>query len=343
MKIAVDCRYLGKSGIGRVCEGILTHLDYAADEYYLIGDAKKLAPFSAAHIVADTSNPFSPKGMFCFPKALNRICDCLIVPNFIIPFGVRIPVYSVMHDLIFLDLPAIMTRGRTDYLIKKTLLARCMKKSRRIACVSEFTRSRCEHFFPKFAAKCFVNYNGLSEDVLAFDARSAVKTDTLVYVGNVKPHKGLKTLIEAYRMLPKGRYQLKIIGEREGFLTGMTADDLACEGVTFTGRLSDDALLKEIASAVFLVQPSFYEGFGLPPLEALWLGTRPIVSDIPVFREIYGDLPVAFFRTGDAASLRDAVLSADPCVQPDRQKIAEKYSYARFAATLRAVISEGKS
>ena len=61
----------------------------------------------------------------------------------------------------------------------------------------------------------------------------------------------------------------------------MTADDLACEGVTFPGRLSDDALLKEIASAVFLVQPSFYEGFGLPPLEALWLGTRPIVSDIP--------------------------------------------------------------
>ena len=51
----------------------------------------------------------------------------------------------------------------------------------------------------------------------------------------------------------------------------------------------------------------------------------------------------AFFRTGDAVSLRDAVLSADSCVQPDRQKIAEKYSYARFAATLRAVISEGKS
>ena len=340
MKIAVDCRYLGKSGIGRVCEGILEHLDYTADEYYLVGDAGKLAPYSAAHIIADEGDPFSAKGMLSFPKSINRICDCLIIPNFIIPFGIRIPVYTVMHDLIFLDLPQIMTRGKADFLIKKTLLARCMKKSRRIACVSQFTRSRCEHFFPKFAQKCYVNYNGLSKDVLAFDASGISKADTLVFVGKVKPHKGLGTLIEAYRMLPAGRYRLKIIGEREGFLTGMDADELACEGVTFTGRLSDDALLKEIASAAFLIQPSLYEGFGLPPLEALWLGTRPIVSDIPVFREIYGDLPVVFFKAGDAASLRDAVLEADPRVAPDRGKIAEKYHYARFVKTLRANLAE---
>ncbi len=334
MKIAVDCRYLGKSGIGRVCEGILDNLDYAANEYYLIGDAKKLAPYSAAHLIENNSNPFSAKAMFSFPKMINKMCDCIIIPNFIIPFGVKIPVYSVMHDLIFLDLPEITTNGRMDYLIKKTLLKRCMKKSVRIACVSGFTKSRCEHYFPKFANKCYVNYIGLSKDVLAFDASGVKKTNTIVYVGNVKPHKGLKTLIEAYRMLPKGAYVLKIIGEREGFLTGMDPKELDQEGVIFTGRLSDEALLGEIASATFLVQPSLYEGFGLPPLEALWLGTQPIISDIPVFKEVYGNLPVIFFETGNAESLRDKVCDDKGKDAFLNKTFINQYSYMAFASKL---------
>ena len=126
MKIAVDCRYLGKSGIGRVCEGILDNLDYSSDEYFLIGDAKKLAPYTAAHVIEDAGDPFSVRGMLQFPKQVNKVCDCIIIPNFIIPFGIKIPVYPVMHDLIFLDMPEIMTRGKIDYLVKKTLLRRCI-------------------------------------------------------------------------------------------------------------------------------------------------------------------------------------------------------------------------
>ena len=114
MKIAVDCRYLGKSGIGRVNQGILDHFDVQAHEYWLIGRAADLAAYPFAHIVEDESDPFSAKGLFTFPAHLNKVCDCVIIPNFIIPFGIRIPVYTVMHDLIFLDLPQITTRGKAD-------------------------------------------------------------------------------------------------------------------------------------------------------------------------------------------------------------------------------------
>lgn len=340
MKIAIDCRYLGKSGIGRVCQGILDNLDYSENEYYLIGNAEKLSAYPSAHLIANEGNPFSAKGLINFPKEINKLCDCIIIPNFIIPYGIKIPVYTIMHDLIFLDLPKITTKGFFDYRIKKILLKRCMKKSVKIACVSGFTKSRCEHFFPKYADKCYVNYIGLSKEVLNFDATGIQKTNSIVYVGNVKPHKGLKTLIDAFHMLPKGAYQLKIIGEREGFLVGMDEKDLDSEDVIFTGRLNDDQLLHEIASAAFLVQPSLYEGFGLPPLEALYLGTQPIISDIPVFKEIYGDLPVIFFKCEDAEDLRGRVLSVCNIPQYVGLNILREYSYQLFALNLRRSLIE---
>lgn len=338
MKIAIDCRYLGKSGIGRVCQGILDHLDYNEHEYFLIGNEEKLRAYSPAYIIPNDENPFSPKGLFSFPKMINQFCDCIIIPNFIIPYGIKIPVYSVMHDLIFLDLPKITTKGFLDYRIKKMLLKRCMKKSVRIACVSGFTKSRCEHYFPKYAGKCYVNYIGLSEDVLNFDTSGIEKTNSIIYVGNVKPHKGLKTLIDAFHMLPKGMYRLKIIGDKEGFLVGMKEENLKSDDVIFTGRLSDDQLLREIASAKFLVQPSLYEGFGLPPLEALYLGTQPIISDIPVFKEVYGDLPVIFFKTGDAKDLGNALMKAEGRAFTATSEFSEKYHYQNFAKRLISVI-----
>lgn len=334
MKIAIDCRYLGKSGIGRVCQGILDYLDYNEHEYFLIGNEEKLRAYSPAYIIPNDENPFSPKGLFSFPKMINQFCDCIIIPNFIIPYGIKIPVYSVMHDLIFFDLPKITTKGFLDYRIKKMLLKRCMKKSVRIACVSGFTKSRCEHYFPKYACKCYVNYIGLSEDVLNFDTSGIEKTNSIIYVGNVKPHKGLKTLIDAFHMLPKGMYRLKIIGEKEGFLVGMKEEDLKSDDVIFTGRLSDDQLLREIASAKFLVQPSLYEGFGLPPLEALYLGTQPIISDIPVFKEVYGDLPVIFFKTEDAKDLENVLIRAQRVSFTAISEFTQKYHYQNFAKRL---------
>ena len=334
MKIAIDCRYLGKSGIGRVCRGILDNLDYSENEYYLIGDEKKLSEYPQAKIIANDGNPFSPKGLFDFPKEINKRCDSIVIPNFIIPYGIRIPVYTIMHDLIFLDLPNVSTRGSLDYQIKKVLLKRCMKKSVKIACVSGFTKSRCEHYFPKYADKCFVNYIGLSKEVMNFNTTGIEKTNSIVYVGNVKPHKGLKTLIDAFHMLPKGKYQLKIIGERDGFLNGMKADDLQSDDVIFTGRLSDEKLLQEIASAAVLVQPSLYEGFGLPPLEALYLGTQPIISDIPVFKEIYGDLPVLFFKTGDVNDLSEKLRHISETKIVRRACCEQIYSYRNFYETL---------
>ncbi len=331
MKIAIDCRYLGRSGIGRVTEGILENLDFSQNEYWLIGKRASLEKYEGAHIVEDDSDPYSVRGLFSFPKELNKVCDAVFLPNFLVPFGIRLPVYAIMHDLAFLDVKET-TKGTPDRLIKRTLLKRCMKRAKKISCVSAFTKERCKHYYGKLAAKCFVNYNGISQSVASYARSHAVpeKADEIVYVGNVKPHKGLKTLLAAFSRL-EGETKLKIIGEKEHFLTGLDLDESAYRNVEFTGRLSDEELLPAIARAKYLVLPSVYEGFGLPPLEALVLGTQPIVSEIPVFREVYEGLPVVFFR-GEEGLTR--ALSRPPEAIDCREEVLSRYSYARCARTI---------
>ncbi len=330
MKIAIDCRYLGKSGIGRVCEGIIDNLDYSENTYYLIGKKEQLAKYKEAKIIEDNSNPYSKKGLFKFnKKLLNKECDCLIIPNFLIPFGIKIPIHSVMHDLIFLDVKETVN-GKIDYFIKKTLLKRCMKKSLTISCDSLFTKSRCEFYFRKYAHKCYVNYPGLSQSIIEFKAqhKNSDKGNSIVFVGNVKRHKGLYILLEAFSEIDDPTMQLKIIGEREGFLTGLDIDEKAYKNVIFTGRLDNDELYSEIQKAKFLVQPSVYEGFGLPPLEALYLGTQPIISDIAVFREVYSDMPVKFFSNKNELCIK--MTEASNIIDCD-EIIFEKYNYRKFA------------
>ncbi len=333
MKIAIDCRYLGKSGIGRVCEGIIDNIDYTEHSFYLIGNRNKLEKYSQAVIIDDGTDPYSKKGLFKFnKKRINKECDCLIIPNFIIPFGIKIPVHSVMHDLIFLDVRETVN-GKIDYFIKKTLLKRCMKKSKTVACVSGFTKSRCIHHFKKYAKKCYVNYNGLSKDIIEYGNNHSCskKENTIIYVGNVKRHKGLNILLEAFASAEDPTLKLKIIGEREGFLTGLDLNEKDYPNVTFTGRLDNEELFSEIQKAKFLVQPSVYEGFGLPPLEALYLGTQPIISDIEVFREIYSELPVIFFE-----NVKDLTnkLKFQPIAINCSDIINGKFNFSDFACKL---------
>lgn len=330
MKIAIDCRYIGKSGIGRVCEGIIDNLDYSVYDFYLIGDPKKLNKYDRAVIIEDNTNPYSKRGLFRFnKKRINRECDCIIIPNFLIPFGIKIPVHSVMHDLIFLDVKETVN-GKIDYCIKKYLLKRAMKKSKSIACVSNFTKSRCEYHFKKYANKCYVAYNGLSKDIIAYKETHpnvAQKDNTIVFVGNVKRHKGLPVLLEAFSNVKDPTLKLKIIGEKEGFLTGLKINESDYPNVIFTGKLGNEQLYYEIQHAKFLVQPSVYEGFGLPPLEALYLGTQPIISDIEVFREIYGKLPVVFYKNME--DLMEKLLDNSITIALD-ERILLKYNYLTF-------------
>ncbi|MDR0302488.1 MAG: glycosyltransferase, partial [Treponema sp.] len=113
---------------------------------------------------------------------------------------------------------------------------------------------------------------------------------------------------------------------------------LGSDAVTFTGFISDEQLMEYLSTAELLVQPSLYEGFCLPPLEAMVLGTRALISDIPVLREIYDGYPVTFFRAIDHVDLKEKMLeillkqnSSDFSLP---EQLVEKYTFKKTASII---------
>jgi glycosyltransferase involved in cell wall biosynthesis len=129
-------------------------------------------------------------------------------------------------------------------------------------------------------------------------------------VGNVKPHKNLISLIRAFNQVKdKLPYDLVIVGKKDGFITN--DDELnsffeTSERIQFTGFVDDNELKKLVHQADFSVFPSLYEGFGLPPLEAMASGTAVAVSNIPVLKEICGDA-VVYFDPNDHQDIAETI------------------------------------
>lgn len=355
MKIAVDVRMSGKSGIGAFLDNMLPTLKAGAD----VVEVKPLI------------KPFSLKEMFFFPRGeLKKINACDVyfspycnVPGRLFGRGIKVPVFTTIHDVIFLDIPLA---GKLGTLARKIIYQRAINKSREIFTVSEFSKSRILARL-KCKKPITVVYSGvpLYNEEAAGRLDSARKTDTIIFVGNIKAHKGLKTLIPAFKKAREflaeqngsqaqdaagNRTQAKdaprpapvaplprllIVGSKENFRTSDTElESLLAgaenDGVQFTGFVPDEQLKALIEEARLLVQPSLYEGFGVPPLQALYSGTRAVISDIPVFKEIYAKLPVTFFKAGDAEDLARKIAAAysDKSPFPPVERV---YSY-RFSA-----------
>jgi len=124
-------------------------------------------------------------------------------------------------------------------------------------------------------------------------------TPYLVFVGNLKPHKNLHRLIVAMRKLwsIKFPFDLKVIGKINGFSNGISGIDLDYGGrqrVYLLGELNDVEMRQVIKGARAMIFPSLYEGFGLPPLEAMAAGVAVICSDIPPLREVCDDAAIYF-------------------------------------------------
>ena len=117
MKICLDCRYLGMSGIGRFTEGVMRALP-DRHEYFFLGDPEKTGDVDRAHVIPDVRYPLSARGL----KVNGRVndCDAFVTPDFVLPYGVRVPTFSVIHDVVFFDLPST-TNGVVDRAIKKHL------------------------------------------------------------------------------------------------------------------------------------------------------------------------------------------------------------------------------
>jgi glycosyltransferase involved in cell wall biosynthesis len=342
---------LPASGIGVYLRECLPWLLKSPHHFLLLGNAEKIraiAKNAANAELVDCDIPvFSLRELLFFPpKNLRKInsTDLFYSPFFNIPGGLRVPVYTTIHDIIFPDMPDLVSPP--GLCIRIFFLRRAAKKSKKIFTVSQFSKSRIEHHLGAIKP-VIVTHSAIQPAFISYnaDVKNTGRDETVVFIGNIKKHKGLDCLLEAFALaraegLP---HRLIIIGGRDNFRSADNAvlrkiDSLGPGAASFTGFVSAEKLMEYLSKAALLAQPSLYEGFGLPPLEAMALGTPALVSDIPVFKEIYGDFPVAFFRAGDAGDLKNKMMDllynkkTAPLVLP--QALLQKYTFEKTASVI---------
>lgn len=353
MKLAIDCRMTNSGGVGSYLNALLPYLT-KKNECLLLGNKNELEKFNSerTEILSLETKTFSLKELFAFPKEiLKKInkCDIYYSPYFNVPGritgGIKIPVFTTIHDVVFLDVPGLTSKSGT--IIRKFFYKYAVFKSKKIFTVSEFSKERIIHHL-KCKKPVVVTYNAVP--VWFYEKNSETtetkKENSILFVGNIKKHKGLSVLVDAFKIAKEKGFDLtlKIVGNSENFRTAdenifKKISEAPKNSILFTGRISDEELKNLYRKTKRLVQPSFYEGFGMPPLEAMSLGTKAIISDIPVFKEIYKDFPVTFFKAGDCNDLAEKLLS----IKNETDEIKEFpqiYSFEKTAEIIQKTLEE---
>jgi glycosyltransferase involved in cell wall biosynthesis len=223
-------------------------------------------------------------------------------PNNTGPIAVARQICTI-HDLIPLDHPEwFSTRFSGWY---SWLLPRLARRVEHIITISEYTKYRIVERLRVAPEKITVIPNGVdrrfsprsAEEIQAVrDALGITAPSYLLCVGSLEPRKNLVRLLMAWR-----RIQSRVAGETELVVAGAAGDSrvfrvLSTEadrtGTHFTGYVPEEYLPALYSGALALVYPSLYEGFGLPPLEALACGTPVITSDRTSLPEVVGDSAV---------------------------------------------------
>ncbi len=351
MKIAIDCRLIGKSGIGTF---IVNVIRYAVDnediKFTLIGDKHVLAPFedlASCQVVECTHASFTIKELFHFPtKAVNQ-CDAFFTPNFNIPLGIKVPIFSTIHDVVFFDVKGICSP--IGKLIRWIYMKRALHISKVVFTVSQFSEHRIRSIFHHHGEMKVV-HNGISQELTAYRQKERnsqqAKDEYIVFLGNMKIYKGIRDLIKAYH-IAQDTYDLKcklyIIGRIDArtidkkLLTMIHQHD---DKIQFITDADNHRVYELLSGARALVSPSHYEGFGIPPLEAMYLGTPAIISDIPTHREVYRETPAIFFKTGDVDDLAQKLskIPADKCNVDEI--VSKKYNFQLSAKEIIHTIQE---
>jgi glycosyltransferase involved in cell wall biosynthesis len=214
------------------------------------------------------------------------------------PIGVSRQVLTV-HDAASLDHPEWFERKFA--LWYAALLPRLVRKVRTIITVSNFSKERIVRLIGIEPERVAVIYNGVDQRFRPADpqAVSQMKRDFqlncpyILFVGSLEPRKNLSILLEAWRLGSFDGATLVVVGASGHMFPKLQFDSIPA-GVRLLGWAKDEVLPLLYAGAAGFVYPSIYEGFGLPPLEAMACGCPVAVSDIPAHREVCGE-PARYF------------------------------------------------
>lgn len=226
--------------------------------------------------------------------------------NYIIPPFVHGKKVVTIHDMVIRAYPETV-RFRTKQLLL-TGMKKSMKRADIIITDSEFSKTEIEKYYPQFSGKIQVVYCGVNtekfyhiEDTERIEKTKknlGIESEYFLYLGTIEPRKNLERLIEAYNILSKRDSSVPklVMAGGKGWLNSGIYNKVKEYGleerVIFTKYIPDEDLCPLMNGACAFVFPSIYEGFGMPPLEAMACGVPVVSSGEASLPEVVGDCAV---------------------------------------------------
>jgi glycosyltransferase involved in cell wall biosynthesis len=294
-------------------------------------------------------NPFVRLGL---DLTWRSIADrpALLHVQYTAPLYCPVPLVVSVHDVSFIDHPHYFKPARGLQL--RTTVANTVSRARKIITVSEFSRQRIQATYNIPAEQIHVIYNGVSPSfrpvakTAAFtwvSQRFGVQWPYVLSVGDLQPRKNHLSLIETFSQLmldhPHLPHHLVLVGKPTWFAPKVYEAAKAspfAERIHFTGFVNDEDLLHLYNAAELFVYPSFYEGFGLPIVEAQACGTPVVCSNTSAMPEVADSAALLFDPASTSEiyrAMRDILIDEELRLRMAKlgQKNALRFSWERAA------------
>jgi len=308
--IAIDARKLRDYGIGTYVRNLLRHLSRldSTTEYVVLCRGEDCEGIDSLgenfRAVSEPAPAYSVSEQFRVPLHLRREgIELFHATHYVLPPLVRCKSVVTIHDCIHLRFPQYLP-NKLGYAYARSALWIATHRSNRILTVSEASKRDILKYFRVPPGKIDVIYNAIDErfnepptdeEIARVRERYQLNDPFVLYAGNIKPHKNLERLIEAFHMLRRGpleHLKMLIIGDeisKYATLRRAVHKYKLHQHVRFFGFVPDKTLAVLYRLAGVFVFPSLYEGFGLPPLEAMASGTPVVTSNVSSLPEVVGD------------------------------------------------------
>jgi len=366
VRIGIDARKLHDFGIGTYIRNLLRQLARLdRDTEFVVlcrpDDRGAVAVLGQnLRAVSESAGNYSVAEQWRIPLALRRERVTLFhAPHYVLPPLVGCRSVVTIHDCIHLMFPQYLP-NRFALAYARTSIALAARRATRIMTVSESSKRDILRMVDAPADKIDVIYNAYDErfgvepreeDVLRVRERYQLQDPFILYAGNVKPHKNLERLIEAFHLVrARGLDQVKLvlIGDdisKYAALRRAVHQHQLHKYVRFLGYLPEDTLAALYRLAGVFVFPSLYEGFGLPPLEAMASGTPVVTSNVSSLPEVAGDAAVLVdpYDPGAIADGIERVLT-DQALRDDLRRKglarAKQFSWDQSVRRIREIYTE---